>query len=61
MNQTRKTFKTSCEYILKLNEIINYSFRAVLEEHRKQCEMEGKYVGKYLHIPPESLQREWND
>jgi hypothetical protein len=22
-------------------------YRAILDEHRKQCEMEGKYVGKY--------------
>lgn len=26
------------------HQIIHLSYSAVLEEHRKQCEMEGKYV-----------------
>ena len=50
MNPTKKISKTSCILISISIYGFNLFFSAVLEEHRKQCEMEGKYVGKYLEI-----------
>lgn len=41
-NLIPKTFPISCMNIDRFN-----GYSAVLEEHRKQCEMEGKYVGKF--------------